>query len=109
MTLNPEPEPRSGSRFRHFPEPNLRSGSRFAKILQEPDQTGPWHHYPLHLSRSRLRIRKQIQMHLSLRLGNPRCLLHLQTEKSSNWAAMGLGFSDNTSQLTSLTMIQANI
>src|ERR1700678_62107 len=45
MTLNPEPEPRSGSRFRHFPEPNLRSGSRFAKILQEPDRTGPRHHY----------------------------------------------------------------
>src|SRR5271155_5814007 len=67
-------------------------------------------HSPLHLSRSRQRIRKQIQMDLSLHLGNPgKRLLHSQTEKSSNQAAMGLGFSDNTSRLASLTMIQANI
>src|ERR1700678_2758896 len=66
-------------------------------------------HSPLHLSSSRQRIRKQIQMDLSLHLGNPRRLLHSQTEKSSNWATMGLGFSDNTSRLASLTIIQANI
>src|ERR1700678_4288324 len=66
-------------------------------------------HSPLHLSRSRQRIRKKIQMDLSLYLGNPRRLLHSQTEKSSNRSAMGLGFSDNTLRLASLTMIQANI
>src|ERR1700678_1087190 len=66
-------------------------------------------HSPLPLSRLCQRIRKQIQMDLSLHLGNPRCLLYSQTKKSSNRAAMGLGFSDNTWWLASLTMIQANI
>src|ERR1700679_1956138 len=66
-------------------------------------------HSPLHLSRSRQRIHKQIQMDLSLHLANPKRLLPSQTEKSSNRAAMGLGFSNNTSRLASLTMIQANI
>ena len=33
----------------------------------------------------------------------------LADRKASNWAAMGLGFSDNTLWLASLTMIQANV
>src|SRR5882762_8243127 len=61
-------------------------------------------HSPLHLSQ---RIHKQIQMDLSLPLNRKR-LLHSQTDKYSNRAEIGLGFTDNTLRLASPTMIQVN-
>jgi hypothetical protein len=63
-------------------------------------------HFPLHLSHG---IHKRIQMDLSLHLSNPKHLLHSQTDKYSNRAEIGLGFTDNTLRLASPTMIQVNV
>ena len=58
---------------------------RYRDILPEAPPALP----PLYPS---LRTYKQIQMDLSLHLSYPKCLLHSQTENSSNRAAMGLAF-----------------